>query len=179
MNATTITKTFVRKELVVGCGRARAFEAFTREFGQWWPLASHHIGAAMAETAVIEPFVNGRWFERATDGTECDWGRVLTWEPPGRLVLSWNITTSWQFDITLETEVEVTFHEAGSGRTRIVLEHRHLDRYGAEAEKMRSTFDSEGGWSGMLQQFASHIKGQPTAMADCPDGPQTKTSANS
>jgi uncharacterized protein YndB with AHSA1/START domain len=163
--------TFVRKELVARCSQHRAFEAFTRDFGQWWPLGSHHIGAADAETAIIEPFVNGRWFERAMDGSECDWGRVLAWEPPRRLVLSWNITTSWQFDPNFQTEVEVTFQVVGADRTRIVLEHRHLDRYGAEAEKMRSTFDSEGGWGGILQQYVSNVEGRSQQMADCPARP--------
>lgn len=160
--------TSVHKELLAQCSLERAFEAFTRDFGQWWPLATHHIGAAAAETAIIEPFVNGRWFERAMDGTECNWGRVLAWDPPRRLVLSWNITTHWQFDPNFQTEVEVTFQEAGAGRTRIVLEHRHLERYGAEAEKMRSTFDSDGGWGGILRQFASTVEGRQEQMADGP-----------
>ena len=171
MSDTSIATTLVRKELVVHCSRERAFEAFTRDFGQWWPLATHHIGTAAAETAIIEPFVKGRWFERAMDGTECDWGRVLAWEPPGRLLLSWNIAANWQFDPDFHTEVEVTFHEAGAGWTRIVLEHRHLDGYGADAPKMRTAFDSEGGWTGMLRQFASHVEGGSTPMEDCPVGP--------
>ncbi len=163
--------TSVRKELVARCSPERAFEAFTRDFGQWWPLGTHHIGTANAETAIIEPFVNGRWFERAMDGSECNWGRVLAWDPPRRLLLAWQINTNWQFDPDFQTEVEVTFQEAGAGRTRIVLEHRQLERFGAEAEKMRTAFESEGGWGGIMAQFVSSLEGRAEEMAVCPARP--------
>jgi len=149
----------VRKEIVVEVGQARAFAVFTREHGQWWPLATHHIGAKAAETAIIEPFVGGRWFERAMDGSECDWGRVLAWEPPHRLVLAWEISAAWAHDATLRTEVEVRFIVEAAERTRLVLEHRLLERYGDQAETMRGIFDSEGGWSGILQRYAAATRG--------------------
>ena len=146
---------FVRKEITVEASQARAFDVFTREHGAWWPLATHHIGSAAAETAIIEPHAGGRWFERAADGSECDWGRVLVWDPPGRLVLAWEISADWKHDESIDTEVEVRFVSLGPARTRVELEHRRLDRYGAAAEQMRGIFDSENGWTNILRLFVA------------------------
>ncbi|HSR77640.1 MAG TPA: SRPBCC family protein [Xanthobacteraceae bacterium] len=146
---------FVRKEITVEASQARAFDVFTREHGAWWPLATHHIGSAAAETAIIEPHTGGRWFERAADGSECDWGRVLVWDPPGRLVLAWEISADWKHDESINTEVEVRFVSLGPARTRVELEHRRLDRYGAAAEQMRGIFDSENGWTNILRLFVA------------------------
>jgi uncharacterized protein YndB with AHSA1/START domain len=149
----------VRKILAVNAPVEHAFRVFTEEHGRWWPLDTHHIGKVAAAAAVIEPYVGGRWYERGVDGTECIWGRVLVWEPPHRLVLAWQITANWRYDLTLETEVEVTFIEEGHGRTRLELEHRNLDRYRDEAGQMRSIFDSEGGWTGILVRFTAAAEG--------------------
>jgi uncharacterized protein YndB with AHSA1/START domain len=146
---------FVRKEITVEASQARAFDVFTREHGAWWPLATHHIGSAAAETAIIEPHAGGRWFERAADGSECDWGRVLVWDPPGRLVLAWEISADWKHDESIDTEVEIRFVSLGPARTRVELEHRRLDRYGAAAEQMRGIFDSENGWTNILRLFVA------------------------
>jgi uncharacterized protein YndB with AHSA1/START domain len=159
MNESTTRPASVRKELVVDVDPRRAFEVFTSEFGQWWPLLSHHIGRASPDVAIIEPFVDGRWFERAMDGSECDWGRVLVWDPPRRLVLTWCIDGRWQFDESLKTEVHVHFIAEGAQHTRVVLEHRHLDRYGVDADKMRGIFDSDEGWARVLQRFTAHAHG--------------------
>jgi hypothetical protein len=145
----------VRKEITVEASQVRAFDVFTREHGAWWPLATHHIGSAAAETAIIEPHAGGRWFERAADGSECDWGRVLVWDPPGRLVLAWEISADWKHDESIDTEVEVRFVSLGPARTRVELEHRRLDRYGAAAEQMRGIFDSENGWTNILRLFVA------------------------
>jgi len=149
---------FVRKEITVEASQARAFDVFTREHGAWWPLATHHIGSAAAETAIIEPHAGGRWFERAADGSECDWGRVLVWDPPGRLVLAWEISADWKHDESIDTEVEVRFVSLGPARTRVELEHRRLDRYGAAAEQMRGIFDSENGWTNILRLFVARAR---------------------
>ena len=154
---------FVRKEITVEASQARAFDVFTREHGAWWPLATHHIGSAAAETAIIEPHAGGRWFERAADGSECDWGRVLVWDPPGRLVLAWEISADWKHDEEIDTEVEVRFVSLGPARTRVELEHRRLDRYGAAAEQMRGIFDSENGWTNILRLFAALVRNSAKA----------------
>ena len=99
----------VRKTIMVGTSAERAFQVFTEEMNTWWPLASKHIGKADAKTVVMEPFVGGRWFERGVDGSECDWGHVRTWDPPRRLVLTWEISSDWHDDPSIQTEVEVRF----------------------------------------------------------------------
>ena len=144
----------VRKSIRVDVSREDAFDIFVRRFGQWWPLITHHIGAKAAETAIIEPRVGGRWFERSTDGAECDWGRVKVWEPPGRFILSWSITADWKYDEHLDTEVEVRFISEGDVATRVELEHRKLEAYGEHAGMMRGIFDSEKGWGGLLDAYA-------------------------
>ena len=145
----------VRKTVTVDVPQAHAFSVFTERFGSWWPLATHKLGKQDAVTAIIEPKRGGRWFERSADGTECDWGRVQIWEPPRRLVLTWEVSVDWQPDRTIQTEVEVTFVADGPDRTTVHLEHRKLEEYGEQAEMMRSIFDSEGGYSGILQRFAN------------------------
>jgi uncharacterized protein YndB with AHSA1/START domain len=144
----------VRKVVSVQAPQLVAWRVFTEQMGVWWPLASYKIGKANAADAVIEPRVGGRWYERGDDGSMCQWGSVLTWEPPLRLVLSWDISADWQYDPTLNTEIELRFTADGSDRTRVELEHRHLDRYGARRDEMRAIFDTEGDWGRLLEAFA-------------------------
>jgi uncharacterized protein YndB with AHSA1/START domain len=132
-----------------------AWRVFTEQMGTWWPLATHMIGKVKAVDAVVEPRVGGRWYERGEDGSTCDWGCVLSWEPHSRLVLSWEISADWQHDPSLKTEVEVRFIAEGKDGTRVELEHRHLDRYGPRRDAMRGIFDSDGGWKMLLDAFAA------------------------
>jgi uncharacterized protein YndB with AHSA1/START domain len=143
----------VRKVITVKAPQAVAWQVFTEKMGTWWPLHTHKIGKARAVDAVIEPRAGGRWYERGEDGSTCEWGRVLSWEPPRRLLLSWEITADWQHDPKLQTEVEVRFIAEGKGATRVELEHRHLDRYGPRRDEMRGIFDSDAGWKGLLEAF--------------------------
>jgi uncharacterized protein YndB with AHSA1/START domain len=145
--------TSVRKAVTVEVDRERAFTVFTEEFDTWWNR-SHHIGEAELEAAIIEPREGGRWYERGVDGSECDWGRVLVWEPPARLVLAWQLTSEWKYDPDFLTEIEVTFTAESASRTRVELEHRNLDRFGAAMVDIRATFESDGGWTGLLQLYA-------------------------
>ena len=145
----------VHKTITVAAPRELAFQVFTERMTAWWPLTSHHIGAAPAVAAVVEPLVGGRWFERGDDGSECTWGRVLAWEPPTRLVLDWQITADWRFDGDLHTTVEVQFIAIDDAHTRVELEHRDLQAYGARAAEMQGVFDSAGGWPGLLAAFAA------------------------
>jgi uncharacterized protein YndB with AHSA1/START domain len=144
----------VRRALVVNVPVERAFAVFTGEQSRWWPLDTHHIGEQDAEAAVLEPRAGGRWFERAADGTECEWGRVLVWEPPARVVLAWHLNADWQFDPnpSAASEIEVTFAPEGDGATRVELVHRNIERH-ARAEDIRAAVDSDGGWNGLLERF--------------------------
>jgi uncharacterized protein YndB with AHSA1/START domain len=144
----------VRKSVSVDAPQDVAWRVFTQKMGTWWPLANYKIGKAKAVDAVIEPQVGGRWYERGDDGSTCDWGRVLLWEPPSRLVLSWDINAEWQPEPTLNTEIELRFIPDGENVTRVELEHRHLDRYGARRDEMRRIFDVEGDWGRLLALFA-------------------------
>lgn len=144
----------VRKVVSVRAPQPIAWQVFTEKIGTWWPLAFYKIGKANAVDAVIEPHVGGRWYERGDDGSTCQWGSVLAWEPPSRLVLSWDVSADWQYDRNLKTEIEVRFIIEGGDHTRVELEHRHLDRYGAHRDKMRRVFDSEGDWGKLLVAFA-------------------------
>lgn len=144
----------VRKVVRVKAPPAIAWRVFTEQMGTWWPLAHYKIGKAQAVDAVVEPRVGGRWYERGDDGSTCDWGRVLSWEPHTRLVLSWDITADWQYDPNLGTEIELRFIPEGKDGTRVELEHRRLDRYGARRDEMRRIFDTEGDWGKILEMFA-------------------------
>ena len=144
----------VKHTLAVAAPIERAFKVFTESFGRWWP-ASHHIGDADLADAIIEPRPGGRWYERSTDGSECQWGHVIAWEPPHRVVMAWQLDADWRFDPDLVTEVEVTF-EADGEQTRVTLEHRHLERMGERAEAVRRSIDSPEGWRGILARYVEY-----------------------
>jgi uncharacterized protein YndB with AHSA1/START domain len=147
----------VRKVMSVKAPPAIAWRVFTEKMGTWWPLGHYKIGKANAVDAVLEPRVGGRWYERGEDGSTCDWGRVLAWEPHSRLVLTWDIDANWQYDPKLNTEIEVRFIPEANDVTRVELEHRHLDRYGARRDEMRRIFDTEGDWGKLLEMFARAV----------------------
>jgi hypothetical protein len=153
--ATVAAPLSVRKSVTVRAPQAVAFEVFTARIESWWPMASHHIGEADCAAVVIEPRAGGRWFERGVDGRECDWGRVLAWEPPARVLLAWQLSARWDFDPAIHTEVEVRFVAIDATSTRVELEHRGLEAYGAQAAAMRDTFSSPNGWNGMLEHYAA------------------------
>jgi uncharacterized protein YndB with AHSA1/START domain len=149
----------VRKTISVKAPQDVAWRVFTEQIGTWWPLAHYKIGKVDAVDAVIEPRVGGRWYERGMDGSTCDWGSVLAWEPPSYLLLSWDINADWQYDPALKTELEIRFIAVGGGATRVELEHRKLDRYGARREEMREIFDKSGDWGQLLALFARLAEG--------------------
>lgn len=151
---TPVDPNAVRKSITVRAPQTVAWRVFTEGISTWWPLAQYRIGRADAVAATIDPFVGGRWYERGDDGSTCDWGRVLAWEPPSRLVLTWDISADWQPDPELKTELEVRFIAEGPERTRVELEHRHLDRYGQRRDEMRAIFDKGGDWGRLLGTFA-------------------------
>jgi len=153
MNMQTIAP--VRQSVEVSAPLPVAFEVFTARLASWWP-ASHHIAAAPFVDAVIEPRTGGRWFERDEQGRECDWGQVLAFEPPHRLVLSWAITPDFRHepDPAHASEVEIRFRALDEHRTIVELEHRHFERHGAGGQQMRGGVASPGGWPGVLARFA-------------------------
>jgi uncharacterized protein YndB with AHSA1/START domain len=149
--STTITPAPVRKTVNVKALPARAFDVFTAGMARWWP-ASHSIGASPLASVVLEPRVGGRWYGVGEDGSQDDWGHVLVWDPPARLVLAWQIGADWKFDPALVTEVEIRFIPEGS-TTKVELEHRLLERMGEDAARAREAVDSPNGWTAILALF--------------------------
>jgi uncharacterized protein YndB with AHSA1/START domain len=150
------TDSAVRREIVVDVPPDRAFVLFTAEMTSWWP-ADHHIGSAPIAEIVVEPRAGGRWYTRHEDGTETSTGVVVAWEPPGRFVVTWQIGADWKFHRELVTTVEVRFEPVGDGRTRVRLEHRDLDAFGADTARMKETFEDPGAWSATLTAYASAL----------------------
>jgi hypothetical protein len=142
----------------VEAAQERAFDVFTAGFGSWWPM-EHHIGTQDAVDAVIEPRVGGRWYERAADGSECEWGRVLEWEGPARIVLAWHLTPEFEYDPepARATEVEVSFIAEGPSTTRVELVHRGFGVHGERGAAMRSAVAAPNGWTGIVQGYAATV----------------------
>lgn len=151
----------VRVSVDVAAPVEKAFTVYTEQYGSWYPK-DHFLGAGPAETVVIEPFAGGRWYERQADGSEPEWGRVLAWEPPGRLLLSWAVGGDWTHDPDERhhSEIEVTF-TAIDGGTRVVLEHRHLDRHGDGAGPLFRGVSGTDGHPLYLRRFAAATEGRP------------------
>jgi uncharacterized protein YndB with AHSA1/START domain len=148
----------VRTQIVVEAPRERAFEVFTAGMGSWWPTTHHILDGDLAEM-VFEPRAGGHVYDRATDGRECRWGRVLAYEPPDRVVFSWDINLQWQLETVPDrtSEVEVRFIAESESRTRVELEHRGLERHGDGWESMQAAVASPGGWPAGLEALAHRL----------------------
>jgi uncharacterized protein YndB with AHSA1/START domain len=157
--STPASATSIRHEVVVEAPIQRAFSVFTEGFGSFKPPEHNMLGVEIAET-VFEPRVGGDVYDRGVDGSVCRWARVLAYEPPDRVVISWDINPQWQIETDLDktSEVEVRFTPETPERTRVELEHRTLDRHGDGWEALREGVDSdEGGWPLYLQRFADVV----------------------
>jgi uncharacterized protein YndB with AHSA1/START domain len=152
-------ETSITMSIVVGAPIERAFSVFTEDFGRFKPAEHNMLGVAIAET-VFEPRAGGHVYDRGTDGTECRWARVLAYEPPNRVLISWDISPQWQIETDLEktSEVEVRFVSEEPERTRVELEHRNLDRHGEGWQQLRAGVESENGWPLYLRRFDELLK---------------------
>ena len=150
----------VRRQIVVEAPVDRAFHVFTQQFGAFKPPEHNLLAAPIAET-VFEPRVGGRIYDRGTDGSECHWARVLVYDPPQRVVFSWDIGPTWQVETDPDrtSEVEVTFVAEGPGRTRVELEHRNLDRHGPGWEAVSGGVGHDQGWPLYLERYAGLFTG--------------------
>ncbi|MFC4055793.1 SRPBCC family protein [Actinomadura syzygii] len=148
----------VRRKIVVDATIERAFEIFTARFGDFKPPEHNLLGAPIAET-VFEPKVGGHIYDRGEDGAECRWARVLAYDPPDRVVFSWDISPQWQVETEPDntSEVEVRFVAETPERTRVELEHRHLDRHGPGWESVRDGVENDGGWPLYLDRYAALV----------------------
>ncbi len=152
------TDTAIHTTITVNAPIERAFQVFTEDFDLIKPREHNMLGVDIAET-VFEPHAGGHIYDRGVDGSECRWARVLAYEPPHRLLFSWDISPRWQVETDPEktSEVEIRFTAEGDGRTRVDLEHRHLDRHGEGWESERDGVAHDQGWPLYLQRFADAI----------------------
>ncbi len=158
MTETTVPE--VHREVVVSVPVEEAFRVFTERFGDIKPKEHNIMQSPIAETR-FEPRVGGHIYDRAEDGSECRWARILAFDPPERVVFSWDIGPTWQLETDPEnaSEVEVTFHDDGEGRTRVELVHRHLDRHGPGWESLADGVANDQGWPLYLDRFAAAVTG--------------------
>jgi uncharacterized protein YndB with AHSA1/START domain len=156
--STQSTAAPVRTQVVVEAPVRRAFDVFTQDMMSWWP-EDHHLLEGELATMVFEPRVGGRIYDQSADGTECTWARVLAYEPPDRVVFSWDITPQWQIETDPErcSEVEVRFIAETDSRTRLELEHRAIERHGDGWERLSEVVASPGGWPKTLQSYADDL----------------------
>jgi uncharacterized protein YndB with AHSA1/START domain len=152
------TEASVSLAVTVEASQATAFRTFTEDMGSWWPI-EHHILEGTLDRIVFEQKVGGDVYDLATDGSRCRWARVLAYDPPERVVISWDISLAWQLetDLARTSEIEIRFVKVGPRTTTVELEHRHLDRHGEGWEPMREMLGSSSGWGGTLRQFADRV----------------------
>lgn len=146
----------VNRHVVVNAPVGAAFATFTERFGDFKPKEHNMLGVEITDT-VFEPHVGGNIYDRGIDGTECRWARILAYDPPHRVVFSWDIGPTWQVetDLELTSEVEVRFIAEAANRTRVELEHRHLDRHGPGWEGVAYGVGDDQGWPLYLDYYAA------------------------
>jgi uncharacterized protein YndB with AHSA1/START domain len=156
--STQAAETTVRGSIVVEAPIERAFRVFTEDFGRFKPPEHNLLEVEIAET-VFEPRVGGSLYDRGVDGSECRWARVLAYEPPARVVISWDISPQWRIetDLARTSEVEVRFVADAPDRTRIELEHRNIERHGKGWEGVREGVGGDEGWPLYLQRYAGVV----------------------
>jgi uncharacterized protein YndB with AHSA1/START domain len=156
--STQAAETTVRTSIIVEAPVELAFSVFTEDFGSFKPPEHNLLEVEIAET-VFEPRVGGHLYDRGVDGSECRWARILAYEPPNRVVISWDISPQWQIETDLDktSEVDVRFIAETPERTRVELEHRNLDRHGAGWESERDGVGGEGGWPLYLRRYAERL----------------------
>ena len=154
-------ETSIRTAIVVAAPQDHAFRVFTERFDKVKPREHNMLAADIAES-VFEPRAGGRIYDRGVDGSECQWARVIAYEPPERLVFSWDISPQWQIETDLDraSEVEIRFTPESEGRTRIELEHRHLDRHGRGWEELREGVAGDQGWPLYLGRYAEQAEAE-------------------
>jgi uncharacterized protein YndB with AHSA1/START domain len=150
--------TSIRTDVVVDARQDRAFKLFTEQFDKIKPREHNMLGVDIAES-VFEPHAGGRVYDRGVDGSECQWARVVVYEPPERIVFTWDISPYWQLetDLSKASEVEIRFIAESEDRTRVALEHRHLDRHGDGWEGLRAGVEGDEGWPRYLARYAEQV----------------------
>lgn len=139
----------IKKELLVKASQETAFRVFTERIGDWWPK-SHHIGKTPMTNTILEQKPEGRWYSTHEDGTECTIGKVLEWDPYGRVLIAWQVNGNFQYDPGLISEIEVLFHAEAPGLTLVTMEHRDLEKLAGGAKVID---DMDNGWGYILNLY--------------------------
>ncbi|HVU94616.1 MAG TPA: SRPBCC family protein [Puia sp.] len=139
----------IKKQLLINASQETAFRVFTERMGDWWPK-SHHIGKTPPTDSIIEQKEEGRWYSIHEDGSECELGKVLVWDPFGRLLLAWQVDGNFKYDPNLISELEFRFHAEEPGRTRVTMEHRDLEKLMGGAKIIA---DMNKGWEMILNLY--------------------------
>lgn len=147
--------TDVQVEITVDAPIERAFQLFAGRMHDWW-RRSDRLGTASRVGLIVEPRPDGRWYERTADARESDWGKVLAWQPPHALALSWQIGRGFrpQSNPDQASRVDVTFAGSGARQTLVTLVHSAFERHGEGGEAMRAAVAGPGGWPGKLRAYA-------------------------
>ena len=158
--STVTDPTSVSITLTIDAPVEHCFKVFTDDFSAWWP-AEHHIGKAEMADCLMDARVGGRWYEIGVDGSECEWGSVLAWDPPRHVALSWHLNGEFEYvaDPARASRVDVRFTEEDGGGTRVDFVHSQLDRHGATWEQLKAGVASPGGWPGILDRFSASARG--------------------
>jgi uncharacterized protein YndB with AHSA1/START domain len=148
----------VRKSVIVNTGSERAFALFIDKFDTIKPREHNLLAVPIVET-VFEPRVGGHIYDVGTDGSRCEWATVLAYEPPLRVVFSWDLGPTWQVetDPAKTSEVEVRFIAESDDRTRVELEHRHLERHGTAWRAVADGVDGDAGWPLYLSRYVAMV----------------------
>jgi uncharacterized protein YndB with AHSA1/START domain len=152
----------IRQDVVVNAPLERAFRVFTEQFGDFKPREHNLMSVPIAET-VFEPRVGGHIYDRGEDGSLCKWATIVAFEPPNRVVFTWNIGPTWQLetDPTHCSEVDVRFTAESADRTRVELEHRHIERHGEGWEAVAAGVGGDAGWPLYLRRYVDLVDGGP------------------
>ncbi len=160
-----VAEAVVRKTVLVKVPVERAFSVFVEQMETWWP-ATHHIGKTPFKAIFVEPRVGGRWYEMNAEDNQCEWGKVLAWDPPHLVTFSWHVgpghdQPDWTFDPdpAKSSEVEIRFTAESPTATLVELTHSKLERHGEGYEQLRAIFDGPGAWSGILALYAKTANG--------------------
>jgi uncharacterized protein YndB with AHSA1/START domain len=150
----------IRQNVVVNAGLERAFRVFTEQFGDFKPREHNLMSVPIAET-VFEPRVGGHIYDRGEDGTLCRWATIVAYEPPNRVVFTWNIGPTWQLETDRSrcSEVDVRFTAESADRTRVELEHRHIERHGEGWEAVAAGVGGDAGWPLYLRRYVDLLGG--------------------
>jgi hypothetical protein len=148
----------IRRSLRVRASPEKAFDTFVGGMGGWW-MKSHSLLPSPQKDVVVEPRAGGRWYEVGEDGSEQNWGKVLGWERPDRVLLAWQLNADWSYDPEFETTVEVRFTADGD-HTIVDFEHRDLERFGERAAQVRGDYESgmDGGWGELLAGYQRRVE---------------------